>query len=322
MQQFPGANGEVIQSNVKKIFGTYGEKAPEESEDCLYLNIYAPPPTANKRPKPVMFWIFGGNLQFGSASLERYNGGCLAARNDVIVVTINYRLNIFGFANSPELSRGTQNAGFLDQRRALLWVQENIAAFGGDPAKVLLFGESAGAYSVKQLLANPTPHEPLPFAAAIMQSQQSGHGAKSDLAWDRVVLHFGCQDRMSHLGCLREVPAQALKDFIETHYVTFGPVQEDGTSTMDVRKSINSGTFAKVPMLIGTNANEARAFEAFIGMEKGSALLDFVQKWFRVPNTSHLTQHFESVLQTPAMDRYRAVDECAANIIPCSTTWR
>jgi carboxylesterase type B len=148
---------------------------------------------------------------------------------------------------------------------------------------------------------------PLPFSAPVMQSQQSGHGANSKLAWKRAVLYFGCHDRLSHLRCMREVPAAQLRQVIETHYVDFGPAQEDGTSTMDVRKSIDAGTFAKVPVLIGTNANEARAFEAFVGMEKSSQLLDFVGKWFHI-DTSHLIPHMNELLKKLGLQNYHGAD--------------
>ena len=305
IQQYSGAEGQEVHDNIKKIFGTYGGPAPEESEDCLYLNVYTSP-TVSKAPlKPVLFWVFGGNLQFGTASLDTYNGGFLATDNDVIVVTFNYRTNIFGFSNSPELDVGMKNAGFLDRRLALQWVQQNIAAFGGDPKKVLLFGESAGGYSVKQLLASPP--RPLPFAAAIMQSQQSGHTADSKRSWERVADHFGCHDRISHLRCLREVPALKLKDFIETHYVGFGPASDDGTSTMDVRKSIDSGAFAKVPIMIGTNANEARAFEAFIGLEQGADVFELISKFLNIGDVSQVPD-VENMLDVKDQSAYIGLD--------------
>ena len=306
IQQYSGSAGEEIHENVKKIFGTYGGPELEESEDCLYLNIFTPPVVSKTHLQPVMFWIFGGNLQFGSASLDRYDGGSLAANNDVIVVTINYRLNIFGFSNAPELPRGAQNAGFLDQRMALQWVQENIAAFGGDPKRVMLFGESAGGYSVKQLLANPP--RPLPFAAAIMQSQQSGHTADSKRSWERVANHFGCRERISQLRCLREVPTAKLKNFIEKSYVGFGPASEDGTSTMDVRKAINSGTLAKVPIMIGTNANEARAFEAFIGLERTADIFELVSKFFTLKNSTQVKELDIMLEQTKDQKAYHGLD--------------
>jgi len=95
----------------------------------------------------VLFWIYGGSLQFGNAGQPGYDGSSFAAFQDVIVVTTNYRTNVFGFSNSPQIPAGQQNSGFLDQRKALEWVQGNIARFGGNPAGVTIFGESAGGYS-------------------------------------------------------------------------------------------------------------------------------------------------------------------------------
>lgn len=114
-----------------------------ESEDCLNLNVYVPQPAW--KPKPVMVWFYGGGLLYGSNSVEKYDGSFLAANNDVIVVVPNYRTNVYGFSGSPQVPVTERNTGFLDQRLALDWVQRNIAAFGGDPAKVTIFGESAGA---------------------------------------------------------------------------------------------------------------------------------------------------------------------------------
>lgn len=114
-----------------------------ESEDCLSVNVYVPQPVW--KPKPVMVWLYGGGLLYGNNGVEKYDGSYIAANNDVIVVVPNYRTNIFGFNGSPQVPVGERNPGFLDQRLALDWVQRNIAAFGGDPTKVTIFGESAGA---------------------------------------------------------------------------------------------------------------------------------------------------------------------------------
>ena len=95
----------------------------------------------------MLFWIYGGSLQFGTAGQASYDGSSFAANQDVIVVTTNYRTNVFGFSNSPQIPFGQQNSGFLDQRQALTWVSENIAQFGGNPSGVTIFGESAGGYS-------------------------------------------------------------------------------------------------------------------------------------------------------------------------------
>jgi para-nitrobenzyl esterase len=128
------------------------------SEDSLTVNIWTPP-AATGAKLPVMFWVFGGGLQAGGTSEPRQDGGHLAARG-VVVVSVNYRLGIFGFLTHPDLAvespkHATGNYGFLDQVAALRWVHDNIAAFGGDPDNVTIFGESAGSYSVSALMASP-----------------------------------------------------------------------------------------------------------------------------------------------------------------------
>jgi para-nitrobenzyl esterase len=127
-----------------------------ESEDCLYLNVWAP---ADARGAPVMFWIHGGAYNMGSGSLPLFNGETLA-RKGVVLVTFNYRLGRLGFLAHPELTaesehRASGNYGMLDQRAALQWVSRNIAQFGGDPGRVTIFGQSSGSYSVSFFMASP-----------------------------------------------------------------------------------------------------------------------------------------------------------------------
>ncbi|KAB0339358.1 hypothetical protein FD754_023957, partial [Muntiacus muntjak] len=125
---------------------------PKISEDCLYLNIYTPADLTKRSRLPVMVWIHGGALLMGGASI--YDGLVLSAHENVVVVTIQYRLGIWGFfSTGDEHSRG--NWGHLDQVAALRWVQENIANFGGDPGSVTIFGESAGGESVSVLVLSP-----------------------------------------------------------------------------------------------------------------------------------------------------------------------
>ena len=126
------------------------------SEDCLYLNVYTAAKSA-KEKRPVMVWIHGGALTSGTGSI--YNGEGLAAKG-AVVVSINYRMGVFGYFALPELTKESDrnasgNYGFLDQVAALEWVQKNIAAFGGDPKRVTIFGESAGSWSVNYLTASP-----------------------------------------------------------------------------------------------------------------------------------------------------------------------
>jgi para-nitrobenzyl esterase len=129
--------------------------APQEgSEDCLVLNVYTP--AADDRRRPVMVWIHGGGFTAGRSHLPIYNGTALVGWGDVVVVTLNYRLGALGFLHLDGVVDGVEGSGangLRDQLAALQWVQDNIAAFGGDPGQVTLFGESAGAMSVAGLLA-------------------------------------------------------------------------------------------------------------------------------------------------------------------------
>ncbi|KAH7085047.1 liver carboxylesterase 1 precursor [Paraphoma chrysanthemicola] len=266
IQQFSGSG--TTQARVKQLFNNPLGPPPEESEDCLYLNVYSPPDVTPTSKKAVMFWIYGGNLQFGTGGLGFYDGSSLALTQDVVVVTINYRTNIFGFSNSPEIPFGSQNAGYLDQRFALTWVQDNIAKFGGDPTRVQLFGESAGGESVKQLLANPP--KSLPFSSAILQSQNAVVTGNGLINYEQVKLNFKCKD----LACLRSVPALEIKAYIEAQSLGFPPVNGDGTAVSDVRASITTRKWANVPALLGSNLNEARVFLAVLGLNDGATALD------------------------------------------------
>ncbi|CAN8023305.1 unnamed protein product [Ixodes persulcatus] len=122
----------------------------DQSEDCLYLNVWT---SSTRQPKPVIVWIYGG-FAFGSSYQSWYNGSLLSTMYDVVVVTFNYRLGIFGFLDAGA-SDAPGNVGLRDQRLALQWVRENIHAFGGHPTRVTIFGESAGSYSVHAHIISP-----------------------------------------------------------------------------------------------------------------------------------------------------------------------
>lgn len=146
------------QTQYSSASAIYQAPLPKLSEDCLYLNIWTPAKSANDK-LPVMVWIHGGAFTRGSGSSHSYKGEILA-RKGAVIVTINYRLGIFGFFAHPELSAESEhhasgNYALLDQIAALQWVQKNIAAFGGDPSRVTIFGESAGSWAVNALMASP-----------------------------------------------------------------------------------------------------------------------------------------------------------------------
>jgi para-nitrobenzyl esterase len=141
-------------------FGNNCAQGEKSSEDCLYLNVWAPGNQTGNKPLPVMLWIHGGGNTGGGGQSISYNGAKLAGRHDVVVITINYRLGPLGWFRHPALSTGSPeddsgNYGTLDIIQALKWVQTNIASFGGDPDKVTIFGESAGGFNVLSMQASP-----------------------------------------------------------------------------------------------------------------------------------------------------------------------
>ena len=182
-----------------------------ESEDCLYLNVYTPALDAGRRP--VLFWIHGGGFSHGAGTQPWYDGGPLAVRGDVVVVTINYRLGALGYlylgGQGGAEWGAAANAGQLDQIAALRWVRDNIAAFGGDPAQVTIFGESAGAVAVATLLAMPEA-EGL-FGKAIAQSgtaNRLANAAAASAITARYLQSLGVVD--ADPGKLRSVSVEAL----------------------------------------------------------------------------------------------------------------
>jgi para-nitrobenzyl esterase len=128
------------------------------SEDCLFLNVYTPVDASDKSKLPVMFWIHGGGYSGGGSNEPRHNGDFLPLKG-VVLVTINYRLGVFGFLATSDLAKvangSAGNYGLMDMVSALQWVKENIAQFGGDPQNVTIFGESAGSFAVSTLMASP-----------------------------------------------------------------------------------------------------------------------------------------------------------------------
>src|SRR5438477_9149816 len=162
--------GRVALQSPSPLERLFSARAPEMDEDCLSLNVWTPACDGGKRP--VMVWIHGGAFVTGSSATPWYDGSTFA-RDGVVVVTINYRLGVFGFLHVD----GQGNNGILDQVLALEWVRDNIAAFGGDPDNVTAFGESAGAMSVGTLLGMPVAKNL--FAKAIPQSG-AGHNVKTE----------------------------------------------------------------------------------------------------------------------------------------------
>lgn len=243
-----------------------GGKAKKLSEDCLYLNIWRP---AKSGVFPVMFWIHGGGYTGGAGSYEMYNGANLAAEREIVLVSINYRLGPFGFLALPELSaedpdRGAGNFGLLDTIAALNWTRANIAAFGGDPDNLTIFGESAGGVSVCSLLASPQAAGL--FQRGIIESGGCDLAMAKDKMFDmgrRFAKAVGC-DQEDAAACLRAKPAADLIGVKDSGFSASACV--DGYVLPEIPlDALKSGNFNKVPVMVGSNKDEGNLFVAFVG---------------------------------------------------------
>jgi para-nitrobenzyl esterase len=230
------------------------------SEDCLYLNVWTPEPSASAG-LPVMLWVHGGGNRYGHGSQDIHNGRSIAGRG-VVVVTFNYRLGALGFLAHPGLAAeddlgATGNYGLLDLVAALEWVQENIAAFGGDPARVTLAGNSAGAAQVNHLMAAGSTRTL--FRAAIGQSAAGIYRAEGRLptlqqamsAGERYAKEFGCSD----VAAMRRIGGV---DYVLKGH--FGPVVDGRVLTRDTREVFDAGDQHRVPLLVGSNVDEGAGY--------------------------------------------------------------
>ena len=229
------------------------------SEDCLYLNVWTGAPSANDR-RPVMVWIHGGALTRGSGSTPTYDGETLAKKG-VVLVTINYRLGVFGFFAHPELTKESDrnasgNYGILDQIAALEWVQKNIAAFGGDPKRVTIFGESAGSWSVNALTATPLAKGL--FQRAIGESGASFAPLPALADAEKGGLKVAQRLGADSIAALRAKPAEEL---LKATAADPARANVDGWMLpQQVAAIYAAGKQNDVPLLIGSNADEGTAF--------------------------------------------------------------
>jgi para-nitrobenzyl esterase len=226
------------------------------SEDCLYLNVWTPEPSAGAG-LPVMVWVHGGGNRYGHGSQDIHNGGSLSLRG-IVVVTLNYRLGALGFLAHPGLAAeddldATGNYGLQDVVAVLEWVQHNISVFGGDPGRVTLAGNSAGAAHVNHLMAAQSTRSL--FRAAIGQSSAGIYRAEGRLSSPadaraqgiRYATEFGADGVQS----LRRI--SGVEFVVKGH---FGPVIDGRVLTRDSQQAFDSGEQHAVPLLVGSNLDE------------------------------------------------------------------
>lgn len=242
-------------------FGDMNFRSEDVSEDCLYLNIWSPASSTDER-LPVLVYFYGGGNIAGDSSEPRYDGEALARRG-LVTVTVNYRLHVFGFMAHPELTAesphgASGNYGYLDQVAALAWVRENIAAFGGDPERVTIGGESAGSISVSILMCSPLSRDLIAGAIG-----ESGAGIPPTLApWSLSDAEARGKTLGEALGAttLQQLRAMSAMDLLEGANEKSPGIWNgtlDGyTLVKPLAETLLAGEQARVPLLVGWNSEE------------------------------------------------------------------
>ncbi len=233
------------------------------SEDCLYLNVWTPAKSATEK-LPVLVYIFGGGFQNGDGSEPRYDGGNMASHG-MVAVSVNYRTNIFGFFVHPELTKESPhhaagNYGLLDQVAALEWVRKNIAAFGGDPARVTVAGESAGSISVSALMASPLSRGLMAGAIGESGAMISSLPPQPLADAEQNGVKFGTAAGATTLAALRAMTAEQIQEAVtKARGIRFGTALDGYFLPKPLTAIFEAGEQAKVPLLAGSNTQEQGA---------------------------------------------------------------
>jgi para-nitrobenzyl esterase len=243
------------------VFGDMNFRSNGMSEDCLYLNVWTPATSSTAR-LPVLVYFYGGGFRAGDGSEPRYDGESMARRG-IVALTVNYRLAEFGFFAHPELTaesphHASGNQGLLDQVAALQWVKQNIAAFGGDPARVTIAGESAGSIAVSALMASPISN--MLFIRAIGESGAMIAPTTPPVALveaERIGTQFATTAGATSLAALRAMSTQQVFDAAAKPGVVRFPAAIDGyfLKALPV-DTFAAGGQAHVPLLVGSNSQE------------------------------------------------------------------
>ncbi|KAJ0155857.1 putative secreted lipase [Colletotrichum tanaceti] len=297
--------------NMNVLIGVLGDlanlpfvqEATGQTEDCLSITVARPNGTAADAKLPVLYWIFGGGFQLGWSSM--YDGASLVQQSvdsgkPFIFVAVNYRVNGFGFMPGKEiLADGAANLGLLDQRMGLEWVADNIGAFGGDPDKVVIWGQSAGAISVFDQMAlyngdNKYKGKPL-FRGAIMNSGTLAPTdpvdcPKGQAVYDRVVDEAGCGGEPDTLNCLREVDYDTFLNAVtslpgilsyNSIALSYLPRPDGRTLTASPEVLARNGQYAAVPMIAGNQEDEGTLFGLFQpNVTDGDKLVTYLRDYF------------------------------------------
>ena len=307
MPPAPVANHDLIETNKygnqcaqSFTFGVFASQSV--SEDCLYLNVFAPAKTDLKQKRPVMVWIHGGGHFNGSG--DDYDGAKLVQDGHTVVVTFNYRLNVFGFLAHPALDNEGHpfaNYGILDQQAALRWVRDNIAQFGGDPDNVTLFGESAGGESTLANMVSPAAHglfhrgivESGPVVSPILGNWNKDLPTAETFG-KRFADAVGCPDQSAE--CLRALSAaDILKrsgEFQTNQHIVDGAILP-----LSYAKAFSTGQFNHMPLIMGMNKDEWRWLRGIVEIGSGKPMkaADYpaaIAATFGAKNAEEIIRHY------------------------------
>lgn len=253
------------------VFGDMNFRSNGMSEDCLYLNVWTPAKTGNEK-LPVLVYFYGGGFMAGDGSEPRYDGESMARRG-IVAITANYRLGIFGFLSHPELTKesphhSSGNYGLLDQSAALQWVQKNIAAFGGDPKKITIAGESAGSFSVSAQMASPLAKNIIAGAIGESGSLLGVSPVASLKDAEQAGVDFAASIKVNSLAELRAMPAEQLLKATATAGFGRFPICVDGYFfPRPPLETYQRGEQAHVPLLVGWNSQEM-SYQMVLGQDK------------------------------------------------------
>lgn len=293
---FPGFTPQA--QRIIKNFAS-GAGTPQ-SEDCLTLNVWTrPTPQSQRLKKPVLVFFYGGRFTIGNTDSPFYNGKYFAAAQDVVVITLNYRMNIFGFPGAPN---NTQNIGLRDQRLAVEWVRDNVDAFGGDSSKITIFGQSSGGVAVDYWSYTYTDD---PIVSGLIS--HSGNAFSFPLNtpeavlqhWYNISAALGCGSTGNTVPCLRQKNWTDIKAAAAKIAATpggsplraippFYPSVDNELVFSDYENRSEAGSFAKLPYLLGNNNNE-QAYYAVAAFGQGRNVTkaqghQFLLESFTCPN--------------------------------------
>ncbi|KAK7461805.1 hypothetical protein VKT23_008236 [Stygiomarasmius scandens] len=330
------ARGEVVDATEYPEFcvqgSTSGEAGGAGSEDCLKVNVYAPEGAKPGDDLPVLFYIHGGGYIYGNPAAFPFEHWISQSPN-VIIVSVYYRLDSFGFLAVPEFSNpliGDFNAGFQDQTQALRWVQENIWAFGGDPSRVTINGESAGGGSVEFHLV-ATDQEGL-FSGAIAQSVYRSYTITPEQMqplFDFYSDAAGCGTGSvpEKVNCLRNATVSALaraQDMASSSfngsYNIFIPIADGKIITGPPTLSLEKGEFWKVPVIVGSTSNESVVYSGSVSDGVGGLWPGLTQDDLQEFEEEYPLSDFDDAIQQVSTATGEPLFRCAPPIIANATS--